>query len=135
VADWLDASLFVDPVARNVFELLAGTATFHEALDAGDGPTRELLQRLAVEEPEVVEDDDELATLRARLMINTVEPAAQRVLAGMLRDGDERGSEVKAHLSAMAHHREVGDWEAARRDAEQLVGWTVAQTERVKGTE
>lgn len=135
VADWLDASLFVDPAARTVFELLADTATFHEALDASDGPTRELLQRLAVEEPEVVEDEDELATLRARLMINTVEPAAQRVLTAMLRDGDERGSEVKAHLSVMAHHREVGDWEAARRDAEQLVGWTVAQNERVKGAE
>jgi DNA primase len=135
VADWLDASLFVDPVARSVFELLSETATFHEALDASDGPARELLQRLAVEEPEVVEDDDELATLRARLMINTVEPAAQRVLIAMLRDGDERGSEVKAHLSAMAHHREVGEWEAARRDAEQLVGWTVAGTESVRAAE
>jgi DNA primase len=135
VADWLDASLFVDPVARSVFELLSETATFHEALDASDGPARELLQRLAVEEPEVVEDDEELATLRARLMINTVEPAAQRVLTVMLRDGDERGSEVKAHLSAMAHHREVGEWEAARRDAEQLVGWTVARTESIRGAE
>jgi hypothetical protein len=118
-----------------VFELLVESPTFHEALDASDGPTRELLQRLAVEEPEVVEDADELATLQARLMTNTVEPAAQRVLTAMLRDGDERGSEVKAQLSAMAHHREIGDWEAARHDAEQLVGWTVARTESVEGAE
>ena len=135
VADWLDGSLFVDPTARSVFDLLTETATFHEAIDASDGPTRELLQRLAVEEPEVADDADELATLQARLMINTVEPAAQRVLQTMLRDGDARGSEVKALLSAMAHHREIGDWEAARRDAEQLVGWTVARTESVKGAE
>ncbi len=135
VADWLDASLFIDPTARSVFELLVESPTFHEALDASDGPTRELLQRLAVEEPEVVEDADELATLRARLMTNTVEPAAQRLLTAMLRDGDERGSEVKTHLSAMAHHREIGDWEAARHDAEQLVGWTVARTASVEGAE
>jgi hypothetical protein len=62
-------------------------------------------------------------------MINAVEPAGQRVLAAMLRDGDERASEVKAHLDAMAHHREVGDWDAARGDAEQLVGWAVARAE------
>src|SRR5262249_37790043 len=135
VADWLDESLFVDPTARSVFELLTETATFHEALDASDGAARELLQRLAVEEPEVADDADELATLQARLMANTVEPAAQRVLDAMLRAGDERGSEVKTLLSAMTHHREIGDWEAARRDAEQLVGWTVARSESAEGAE
>src|SRR6266702_3811428 len=111
VADWLDASLFIDPAARSVFELLAESATFQEALDASDDSTRALLQRLANEEPPEVEDEDEAATLRARLMTNTVEPAAQRLLARMLHDGDERGSEVKTHLSAMTHHREIGDWE------------------------
>jgi DNA primase len=135
VADWLDESLFVDSTARTVFELLTETGTFHEALDASDGPTRELLQRLAVEEPEVADDADELATLQARLMTNTVEPAAQRLLETMLRDGDDRASEVKALLSAMAHHREIGEWEAARSEAEQLVSWTVARNERVKGAE
>ena len=66
-------------------------------------------------------------------MTNTVEPAAQRLLARMLHDGDERASEVKTHLSAMTHHREIGDWEAARRDAEQLVGWAVARADANEG--
>jgi hypothetical protein len=135
VADWLDASLFVDPAARSLFELLAESATFQEALDTSDDSTRALLQRLANEEPPEIEDADELAALSARLMTNTVEPAAQRLLVTMLRDGDERGSAVKAHLSAMAHHREIGDWEGARRDAEQLVGWAVARDDNVKGAE
>ena len=133
VADWLDSSLFIDPAARSVFELLAESATFQEALDASDDSTRALLQRLANEEPPEVEDEDELATMRARLMTNTVEPAAQRLLARMLHDGDERGSEVKMHLSAMTHHREIGDWEAARHDAEQLVGWAVARADANEG--
>jgi DNA primase len=133
VADWLDASLLFDPAARQVFDLLTETSTFHEALEASDGPSRQLLQRLAVEEPMIVGDDDELQTLSARLMINTVEPAAERLLATMLRDGDdEHASEIKTHLSAMAHHREIGEWEAARADAEQLVGWAVA---RAKGSD
>lgn len=133
VADWLDSSLFIDPAARSVFELLAESATFQEALDTSDDSTRALLQRLANEEPPEVEDEDELATLRARLMTNTVEPAAQRLLARMLHDGDERGSEIKTHLSAMTHHREIGDWEAARHDAEQLVGWAVARADANQG--
>jgi DNA primase len=128
VADWLDSALFVDETARQAFRFLTEASTFHEALDASDGVTRELLQRLAVEEPAVA-DDREPETFRARLMINAVEPAAQRLLAAMLRDGDERASEVKARLDAMAHHREVGDWDAARADAEQLVGWAVARAE------
>jgi len=136
VAEWLDASLLFDPTARQVFDLLTETSTFHEALEVSDGPSRRLLQRLAVEEPVLTGDDDELQTLSARLMINTVEPAAQRLLATMLRDGDDRASEVKTHLSAMAHHREVGEWDAARSDAEQLVGWAVARaqgSEKVRG--
>ncbi|HEY4398143.1 MAG TPA: DNA primase [Acidimicrobiia bacterium] len=133
VADWLDASLFIDPAACSVFELLEESATFQEALDASDDSTRVLLQRLANEEPPEVENEDELATLGARLMTNTVEPAAQRLLARMLQDGDERGSEVKTHLSAMTHHREIGDWDAARHDAEQLVGWAVARADANEG--
>jgi DNA primase len=128
VAGWLDAALFSDAAARRVFQLLTETSTFHEALDVSDGATRQLLQRLAVEEPAVA-DDREPETFRARLMINTVEPAAQRLLTAMLRGGDERASDVKAHLDAMAHHREIGDWDAARGDAEQLVGWAVARGE------
>src|SRR5262249_51968530 len=79
VADWLDASLFFHESARQVFDVLTATSTFHDALDASDEASRRLLQRLAVEEPAVA-DDREPETFRARLMINTVEPAAQRLL-------------------------------------------------------
>jgi DNA primase len=128
VADWLDAALFQDEAARTLFVLLSEASTFQEALDAGDERTCDVLRALAVEELSK-SDDREPETFPARLMINAVEPAGQRVLTAMLRDGDDRASEVKAHLDAMAHHREVGDWDAARGDAEQLVGWAVARAE------
>jgi DNA primase len=126
VADWLDTWLFQEEDARAVFVLLSESATFQEALDASDDSTRDLLRALAVEELSKA-DDREPETFSARLMINTVEPAATRLHADMVREGDERASEVKAHLSALAHHREIGNWQAARGDAEQLVGWAVAR--------
>ncbi len=121
VADWLSASLFHDAVARAVFELLAGSDDFHDALASADGAARDLLERLAVEEPIA---DGEPTTIRARLMGNTVEPAAQRVLAAMLRAGDARQTTVKVLLDALVHARELGDWEAVQGVAEQLLGWT-----------
>ena len=62
-------------------------------------------------------------TLRAHLMANTVGPAAQRVLAGMLRAGDDRATSVKLLLDALAHAREMGDWEAVQHRAYELLGW------------
>src|SRR5262249_15021801 len=78
VADWLYESLFVDPTARSAFKLLTVTATFHEALDASEGQTRELLQRLAGEGPGVTEDGDEPRALQGRFMAKKSRPGAPR---------------------------------------------------------
>jgi DNA primase len=124
VADWLDEALFLDPVARGAYDLLISSENMHQAIDSAEGPVRHLLERLAVEDPQA---DDEPETVRGRLMVNTVEPVAKRMLARMLRDGDERASTVKIQLDAVAHSREVGDWPRALEAANQLVGWVVAE--------
>ena len=120
VVDWLDARLFADPVARGAFEAIASTDSFHVALAESEGPVHDLLERVAVEEPAA---SDEPETLRAHLMANTIGPAANVVLAGMLRAGDERATSVKLLLDALAHAREMGDWEAVQHDATELLGW------------
>ena len=56
-------------------------------------------------------------------MANTIEPAAKRELAAMLRTQDERATSLKMQLDALAHARETGDWEAVQRDALELLGW------------
>jgi DNA primase len=122
VADWLDAPLLSDPVARAAFVSLAGAATFDDALESSSGPVRELLERLAVEEPDHGELDDR-ATIGARVMVNTVAPRAEEVIERMLDEGDERVSEVKAALDRLRHARDFGDWPAAREAARQLLGW------------
>jgi DNA primase len=120
VVDWLDARLFSDPVARAAFTQIAESADFHDAMEGAEGPVRDLLERIAVEEP-IASDEPE--TLRAHLMANMIGPAAQRELAGMLRGGDERATSVKLLLDALAHAREMGDWLAVQEDASQLLGW------------
>ena len=57
-------------------------------------------------------------------------PAANVVLAGMLRAGDERATSVKLLLDALAHAREMGDWEAVQHDALELLGWIGEGTRR-----
>ena len=130
VADWLDDSLFLDPVARGAYDLLVTSHDMHQAIDAAEGPVRQLLERLAVEEPQA---DDEPTTVRARLIVNTVDPVAKRMLARMLRDGDERASTVKMQLDIVAHGREVGDWSRAQEAAMQLVGWVVTEARQSAG--
>ena len=48
----------------------------HEAIEGAEGPARALLERLAVEDPM---EDDEPETVRARLVVNIVGPAAERL--------------------------------------------------------
>ena len=112
--------MFADPVARAAFAVIESADDFHAALESTDGAVRELLERVAVEESI---EDDEPETLHVRLMANAVVPAAQRVLAAMLRAGDERSSAVKVLLNALASAEAIGDRDAVLHNAEQLLGW------------
>src|SRR3954447_15754059 len=120
VVDWLDDRLFVDPITRGAFEAIASTDSIHDAIASTEDPVRDLLERVAVEEP-IASNEPE--TLRAHLMANTIGPAAQRVLVGMLRAGDDRATSLKLLLDALAHARESGDWEAVQEDSFELLGW------------
>jgi len=120
VAAWLDLQLFADPVARAAFEAIEMADDFHDALAASEGAVRELLERVAVEEPV---PDDEPETLHVRLMANAVIPAAQRVLSAMLRAGDERSISVKVLLNALVTAEGIGDWDAVLQNATELLGW------------
>jgi hypothetical protein len=120
VVDWLDARLFADPIARAAFEAIASTDNMHDAIAQSDGDVHDLLERVAVEEPI---GSDEPETLRAHLMANTIGPAAQSVLASMLRAGDDRATSLKLLLDALAHAREMGDWELVEAHSFELLGW------------
>ena len=124
VADWLDASLFVDPVARAAFVQLSSAAELHEALATSEGAVAALLERLAVEEPQT---DAEPETVRARLVVNLVEPAAERLLRQLIRDGDDRASQVKVQLDLVRGQAASG-WASGEEAAMQLVRWITQWT-------
>ena len=125
VIDWLEPALFSDPTAREAFELLWSADEIHEAIDRAEGPARELLERLAVEEP----TDEEPETVRARLVVNIVGPAAERLRAKLLADGDERAMEIARLVDQMRNGRNAG-WASGEGAAMQLVrcisSWTTS---------
>ena len=126
VVDWLDATLFSDPIAREAFEHLWSADELHEAIEGAEGPARTLLERLAVEEPM---DDDEPETVRARLVVNIVGPAAERLRRRYLQDGDERAMQLAMLLDQMRGNASAG-WAGGEAAAMQLVrsisSWTTS---------
>ncbi len=124
VHDWLDASLFVDPVARAAFVQLSESAELHDALDTSEGAVKALLERLAVEDPQI---DAEPETVRARLVVNLVEPAAERLLRQLIQDGDDRASQVKVQLDLVRGQAASG-WASGEEAAMQLVRWITQWT-------
>jgi DNA primase len=123
VVDWIDASLFVDPIAREAFAALWSAEDVPEAIESAEGSARSLLERLAVEEPTDVEPE----TVRARLVVNIVGPAAERLRARLLADGDERAMEI-AHLLDQMRNGASAGWASGEGSAMQLVrcisSWT-----------
>ncbi len=126
VVDWLESSLFVDPIAREAFEHLWSADELHEAIESAEGSARSLLERLAVEEPIV---DDEPETVRARLVVNIVGPAAERLRRQFLQDGDERAMELAMLLDQLRNSAGAG-WAGGEAAAMQLVrcisSWTTS---------
>jgi DNA primase len=71
VASVLEAVLFEHPIARSAFDVLSSSSTLHDAIEAADPQTADLLQRLAVEDSEADVAD---------VMVRLVERAGRRAL-------------------------------------------------------
>lgn len=119
VVDWLDAPMFADPLARATFELIAESESVPAAINAASDEVRLVLERLSVEEPDV---EDE-ASLRARLIANTIEAPIDRRMSELLRADDERSVSLSALRDTLRIARTNGDWPAAEQAAMQLLPW------------
>jgi DNA primase len=127
VAGRLDASLFADEQARATFDALTQWS-FRDAVQQAGPDVAALLERLAVEELSIGnEAADEVAT---RVVVNLVEASSQRLLASMLKVGDERSVQVKTVLDALVTARQTEHWNAAEEPARQLVGWVAECSKR-----
>jgi len=126
VAALLDDALFVDPVVREAYGVLASSATFHEALERAGGEVHDLLQRLAVED---LPWGDDPTTYATSVLVQLVEAAGTRRLDVMVRTGDDRASEVKAVLETLVANRSAGTWSVAAEAAELLLPWVAGSGE------
>jgi DNA primase len=126
VAALLDEVLFVDPVVRDAYGVLASSATFHEALERAGGEVHDLLERLAVED---LPWGDEAETYAISVLVQLVEAAGTRRLAAMVRSGDDRASELKAVLEELVANRSAGTWSVAADAAAQLLPWVAGSGE------
>jgi len=86
VATRLERVLFEHPIARSAFEVLCSSATLHDAIDAADPQTADLLQRLAVEDS---------GTDAGDVMVQLIWRAGQRALREL--QAEMRQSEVSRH--------------------------------------
>ncbi|MFZ4585409.1 MAG: DNA primase [Acidimicrobiia bacterium] len=120
MADRLDLVLFQDPTAREVIEALFVADTFHHALDSLDGAARTVLERCAVEEPDLGEFPEAYVT---ELVANLTEAAALPILQVLVRSSDERAMELKVMLDRLVRERSEGQWSAAQETTRQLVAW------------
>jgi DNA primase len=126
VASRLDEVLFDDELHLAAFRALASSETLHDAIATADPAAAELLQRLAVEEPDA-EPDDVIALL--------VDRSVRRAVS-------ELDAEVRSDVARMAEVAPVIEWlkrnSAELRDpdtsvdaATRLVAWLTERAEEV----
>jgi DNA primase len=126
VADRLAAPMFSAALAREAFEALAVSSTFHEALDRAGSEARSLLERLAVEDPPWGDDPQPYAL---SVIIQLLEAAAGRLLEEMVRAGDDRSRNLKQVLDEVGAARADSGWSVAHQAAMQLLPWVLGSGE------
>lgn len=126
VADRLNESLFLDELHLAAYRSLAGAEKLHDAIANADPGAAELLQRLAVEEPDT-EADDVIARL--------VREAARRAVAELeaeARSSAERFTELSPVVGWVMLAVEELDQPDTRLDAaNRLVAWLAERAEEV----
>ena len=131
VASQLEGVLFDHPIARSAFDVLSSAATLHEAIDAADPQTADLLQRLAVEDSEAAAGD---------VMTRLVERAGQRALRDLQAEMRQAEPSVQAELSptigwlklsveALRPDGIVADANGVTEAQDRLVRWLAAREE------
>jgi DNA primase len=129
VAAQLEAVLFEHPIARSAFDVLSCASTLHEAIEAADPQTADLLQRLAVEDSEASAGD---------VMTRLIERAGTRALRDLQAQMRQADPTAQAELSPTVGWLKLSI-EALRPDdgtatdttaaQERLVRWLVAWEE------
>ncbi|MBM3671304.1 MAG: DNA primase [Actinobacteria bacterium] len=132
VTDWLDVHLLMDPTIREAYVGLTEAHDFHEALGSVSEPAREVLERLAVEEPS---SKDEPQVVAIKLMVSTVREVAEMIAKRLLANDDLLVDEFNRALSELRGAEGLGNWNEAREAVDPLLGLILKERARASATE
>jgi DNA primase len=122
IVDRLSAVLFASPQRRIAFELLRDEKELHAAIDAAPDPVRDLLMRLAVEEPDG-DPDHSVADLARYAAVREIDALRADAAAGSAPE-DLRG--IVECIDWLRHRIEELDRAETRNTASgHLVAWLV----------
>ena len=136
VADRLESVLFDHPLGRAAFDVLSEATTFHEAVEAADPQTADLLQRLAAEDTVSPADD---------VMTRLLERAGHRALRDLQSDMRQAAAAeqtsypptiawLKLTLEEIRSEEQSSENSAAAAQ-ERLIRWLVARNEKARQPE
>ena len=129
VADRLEEVLFDDELQRRAFGALVGADSLHEAVESAPPDVADLLRRLAVEEPVVV--DEALSDPVDAVVSQLVRSATRRALAGLQ---VEARTSPELHDPAAAEAARVRLWledldrsDTGREASDRLLAWLLGR--------
>ncbi len=116
----LDRALFRDELQRMAFDGLIGSADLHHAIDRAPLEVRELLVRLAVEEP-VAEPED--------VIVQLVRDVARAELALVVSEARGAPELAREAIEMAARVQELDDPAASAEATDRLLAWLVVRSQ------
>jgi len=129
VADRLDEVLFTDDLQRRAFAALAEADSLHQAVEAASPDVADILRRVTVEEPVMVEDPlvDPVGAVISQLLRGAARRALVELQSEMRTSSGDLGS-LGAETAAVHRWLEELDDPVAGRDAgDRLLAWLMGK--------
>jgi hypothetical protein len=130
VAAALDDVLFSDELQKRAYLSLSEAESLHDAIETADPEVADLLRRLAVEEPVIV--DNGLADPVDAVVHQLIRAAAQRALtdlAAEVRASPSEGPDAMTQTASVRRWMEDLDGPAGHDAAIRLVAWLRSRVE------
>jgi len=125
VADRLDEVLFVDDLQRRAFTALVGSDSLHQAVEDSPPDVADLLRRVTVEEPMILEDPlaDPVDSVVAQLLRGVSRKALVGLQAAVRTSSGDLGTMAAETVAVHRWLEELDDPATCREAEERLIAW------------
>jgi len=125
MADRLDEALFVDDLQRRAFTALVGSESLHQAVEDSPPDVADLLRRITVEEPMILEDPlaDPVDSVVAQLLRGACRKALVGLQAAVRTSSGDLGTMAAETAAVHRWLEELDDPARCREAEERLIAW------------